>query len=211
MPRDFAGLIDGYHRFKEEDWPQQKAEWEQLSKGQTPRVLIIACSDSRVDPTQIFDAKPGELFVVRNVANLVPPFDESGGLHGVSAAIEYAVTQLKVEEIVIMGHASCGGVAAALSQGFRDAKPGEGGFVASWISLLDDAREKVASEKGTGPEGQTALEWAGIRASIENLKTFPFVQKALDEGSLKLRGAWFGIAQGELRVLKDEIREFEKA
>lgn len=211
MPRDVAGLIEGYHRFRSEDWASEKAEWETLAKGQKPKVLVIACSDSRVDPTQIFDAKPGELFVIRNVANLVPPFETGGGYHGVSAALEFAVTQLKVGEILIMGHASCGGCAAALSQGFKDADKGEGGFVASWISLLDDAREKVVADKGNGPEAQTAMEWEGVRTSIKNLRTFPFVKEREDAGELKLRGAWFGIAEGELRVMQPNEGAFEPA
>ncbi len=199
----FSNLIEGYHKFRDKEWQDERARWTELATGQSPKVMIISCSDSRVDPATIFGSRPGETFVVRNVAALVPPFDESGGLHGVSAAVEFAVTKLKVEEIVVMGHGACGGVNAALTQSLKDSKPGEGGFVAEWIGLLDGARDKVAAEHGTGPEGQTALEQEGVRVSIENLKTFPFIQTALDDGSLKIHGAVFAIADGKLRVLKD--------
>lgn len=199
----FTNLIDGYYRFRGGEWLEERERWSELAEGQAPKVMVISCSDSRVDPATIFGSRPGEVFVVRNVAALVPPFDASGGLHGVSAALEFAVTKLKVEEIVVLGHGACGGVNAALTQSLADAKPGEGGFVAEWIGLLDDAREKVASAHGTGAEGQAALEQEGVRVSIQNLKTFPFVQKALDEGTLSIHGAVFAIADGKLRVLED--------
>lgn len=207
---DFSDMIDGYYRFRGGEWQQERARWSELATGQSPKVMIIACSDSRVEPATIFGSRPGEVFVVRNVAALVPPFDASGGLHGVSAAVEFAVTKLKVEEIVVLGHGACGGVNAALTQSLADAKPGEGGFVAEWIGLLDDARERVVSQHGTGPEGQTALEQEGVKVSIENLKTFPFIQDALASGQLKIHGAVFAIADGKLRVLQD-AGQFEAA
>src|SRR3954462_12279014 len=112
QPADFNGLLEGYRRFRAGDWARQRARWAELAEGQNPRVMVIACSDSRVDPTQIFDTSPGEMFVVRNVANLVPPFETNPGHHGVSAALEFAVTQLEVPEIVVMGHQACGGCSA---------------------------------------------------------------------------------------------------
>ncbi|KQN26156.1 carbonate dehydratase [Sphingomonas sp. Leaf33] len=199
----FSDLVDGYYRFRGGEWLEERERWSELATGQAPKVMIIACSDSRVDPATIFGSRPGEVFVVRNVAALVPPFDASGGLHGVSAALEFAVTKLKVEEILVLGHGACGGVNAALTQSLADAKPGEGGFVAEWIGLLDGAREKVVAQHGVSDAGQTALEQEGVRVSIENLKTFPFVQKALDDGSLSIHGAVFAIADGKLRVLED--------
>ncbi len=208
--RKFKDLIDGYYRFRGNEWIDEREKWTELAGGQTPKVMVIACSDSRVDPATIFGTRPGEVFVVRNVANLVPPFDPSGGLHGVSAAVEFAVTALKVEEILVLGHGQCGGVKAALSGALRDAKPGEGGFVAEWIKLLDGAREKVVADVGTGPEGQTALEQEGVKVSIENLKTFPFVQAGLDAGTLTLEGAVFAINDGKLMVL-GENGEFAAA
>jgi len=199
--RKFKDLIDGYYRFRGNEWIDEREKWTELAGGQTPKVMVIACSDSRVDPATIFGTRPGEVFVVRNVANLVPPFDPSGGLHGVSAAVEFAVTVLKVEEILVLGHGQCGGVKASLSGALRDAKPGEGGFVAEWIKLLDGARERVVENVGTGAEGQTALEKEGVKVSIENLKTFPFVQAGLDAGTLSLEGAVFAIDDGKLMVL----------
>ncbi|WP_380787914.1 carbonic anhydrase [Sphingomonas sp. R86521] len=202
--RKFKDLIDGYYRFRGNEWIDEREKWTELAGGQTPKVMVIACSDSRVDPATIFGTRPGEVFVVRNVANLVPPFDPSGGLHGVSAAVEFAVTALKVEEILVLGHGQCGGVKASLSGALRDAKPGEGGFVAEWIKLLDGAREKVVAEVGTGAEGQTALEKEGVKVSIENLKTFPFVQAGLDAGTLSIEGAVFAIDDGKLMVLGED-------
>ncbi|MEH3122377.1 MAG: carbonic anhydrase [Sphingomonas phyllosphaerae] len=202
--RKFHDLIEGYYRFRGNEWIEERESWSKLAEGQEPKVMVIACSDSRVDPATIFGTVPGEVFVVRNVANLVPPFDPSGGLHGVSAALEFAVTVLKVDEILVLGHGQCGGVKASLSGALRDAKPGEGGFVAEWIKLLDEAREKVIAEHGDGPEGQTALEREGVKVSIKNLKTFPFVKERLEDGSLTLHGAVFAIKDGKLNVLQED-------
>lgn len=202
--RNFNELIEGYYRFRGNAWVDEREQWTKLSSGQAPRVMVIACSDSRVDPATIFGTRPGEVFVVRNVANLVPPFDPSGGLHGVSAAVEFAVTVLEVEEILVLGHGACGGVKASLSGSLANAKPGEGGFVAEWIELLHDARERVVAQYGTGEEGQSALEQEGVKVSIENLKTFPFIDQRLKAGSLTLHGAVFAIADGKLRILQDD-------
>ncbi|PCG08779.1 carbonate dehydratase [Sphingomonas ginsenosidimutans] len=199
----FHDLIDGYYRFRGTEWLEERDRWKELAEGQSPRVMVIACSDSRVEPATIFGSRPGEIFVVRNVANLVPPFETGGGLHGVSAALEFAVTVLKVDEILVLGHGACGGVKAALSGDLKDAAPGEGGFVASWIKLLDDARAKVIAEHGKTPEGQTALEQEGVRTSLRNLMTFPFVKERVEAGTLELHGAVFAIADGKLRVLQD--------
>lgn len=200
----FTDLIDGYYRFRGNDWLAERERWAELAEGQAPKVMIIACSDSRVDPATIFGARPGEVFVVRNVANLVPPFETGGGRHGVSAALEFAVTKLGVEEVVVLGHGACGGVNAALTRSLADAEPGEGGFVAEWISLLDDARDRVAAACGTGAEGQRALEQEGVRTSLANLMTFPFVAERVAAGTLSLHGAVFAISDGKLRVLGDD-------
>ena len=133
----FDELMDGYRRFRSNRWESEKSRWRELAEGQTPHVMVIACCDSRADPATIFDADPGEIFVVRNVANLVPPFERGGGRHGVSAALEFAVTQLEVAEIVVMGHERCGGIAAALTGQFHDAAEGEGGFIADWMEQID--------------------------------------------------------------------------
>lgn len=199
----FRDLIDGYYRFRGTEWLEERDRWKELAEGQSPRVMIIACSDSRVEPATIFGSRPGEVFVVRNVANLVPPFETGGGLHGVSAALEFAVTVLKIDEILVLGHGACGGIKAALSGDLKDAEPGHGGFVANWIKLLDDAREKVVAEHGKGEEGQSALEQEGVRTSLANLMTFPFVKDRVEDGSLTLHGAVFAIADGKLRVLQE--------
>ncbi|HCJ44166.1 MAG TPA: carbonate dehydratase, partial [Erythrobacter sp.] len=135
--KTFEQMIQGYGRFREGDWHKQHDRWEQLREGQSPQVMVIACSDSRVDPAQIFDVDPGEIFVVRNVAALVPPFETTPGRHGVSAALEFAVQFLKVREVVVMGHGMCGGCKAALTQDLHGNALGEGGFVAHWIDMLD--------------------------------------------------------------------------
>lgn len=203
-----SDLIDGYRRFYATGWSLQRERWSHLANGQRPRVMVIACSDSRVDPATIFDTSPGEVFVVRNVANLVPPFEVDGSRHGVSAALEFAVTQLEVEEIMVVGHGACGGVAAALSRQFKDSAPGLGGFVAHWIDLLDEARDRVVAEHGTGPKGVRALEFEAVKVSIANLRTFPFIAPREAAGRLRLRGAFFAIDDGELHVLDDRAGTF---
>lgn len=203
-------LLEGYRRFRSDDYPAQKRLFEALAaKGQTPKTMVVSCCDSRVDPARIFSADPGELFVVRNVANLVPPFEESGDYHGTSAALEFAVTGLKVRNILILGHASCGGVKACLDG--ADNVTAGGRFVGPWMSILADARDEVLRRHAGDPEGvrQRALELAGIVHSVENLKTFPFVSRALAAGELRLLGAYFGIATGELAVLDGKSGRFE--
>lgn len=208
---DYKELIAGYRRFRENGWSQQRERWTELSKGQSPKVMIIACSDSRVDPTQIFDTSPGEIFVVRNVANLVPPFEDDGGRHGVSAALEFAVTQLEVTDIIVMGHGACGGVHAAMTQRFAGAAPGDGGFIAHWVDLLDDARERILETHGDGHDALHALELETVRVSIANLRTFPCIPVREAKGSLRLHGAYFAIADGELHLLDPETDAFAPA
>ena len=199
-------LIDGYHRFSEGDWIHQRERWAELTEGQAPRTMIIACSDSRVDPAQIFDTRPGEVFVVRNVAALVPPFETSPGQHGVSAALEFAVRELKVAEIVVMGHGRCGGCNAALTGAFAEAEPGKGGFIASWTSLLDEARNRVRArfDDLSSREAGRAMEEEAVKTSLANLRTFPFVREGEDAGTLTLTGAVFAIADGVLSVLGED-------
>jgi carbonic anhydrase len=201
-------LIDGYRRFRETGWARERERWSQLAEGQSPRVMVIACSDSRVDPSQIFDAGPGRMFVVRNVAALVPPYETTAGHHGVSAALEFAVTQLEVEEVVVMGHGFCGGCAAALTGQFDDAAHGEGHFIADWIELLRDARDRVRAEHG---EDFRAMELEGVRVSLANLRTFPWVREREADGRLKLHGAYFAISDGVLHLLDEASGEFAPA
>jgi len=199
----FSNLLSGYQRFRENDWTRQRSRWAELREGQNPSVMVIACSDSRVDPAQIFDVSPGEIFVVRNIANLVPPFELDGSRHGVSAALEFAVTQLEVAEVVVMGHGSCGGVAAALSQRFAGKPPGEGGFIDHWVDMRDEARDRIVSEYDTGARAIRELELGTVRVSLANLRTFPCIPEREAAGSLKLRGAYFAIADGVLHVMDD--------
>jgi carbonic anhydrase len=200
----FSDLVAGYHRFRDTDYKRQHDRWARLAEGQSPRVMVIACADSRTDPATVFDVSPGEIFVVRNIAALVPPYETGGGRHGVSAAIEYAVTQLKVPEIVVMGHGSCGGVQASLTGVFDGAAPGEGGFVAHWVDMLQDARARTVAEYGTGSEATRALELETVRVSLTNLRTFPFVAERETAGTLALRGAYFAIRDGVLWVMGDD-------
>ena len=202
-------LIDGYRRFRDSGWASNRERWAALREGQEPDVMIIACSDSRVDPAQIFDVDPGEVFVVRNVAAMVPPFETSPGHHGVSAALEFAVQFLKVKEIVVMGHGMCGGCKAALTQEMAGTEPGEGGFIADWISMLDEAREKVVHVHGThGSAAERAMEKAGVKVSLANLRTFPCVRQKERSGELKLTGAFFAISDGLLHILDEATGAF---
>jgi carbonic anhydrase len=207
---NFSTMIDGYRRFRSSGWATQKQRWAELSEGQSPKVMVIACSDSRVDPATIFDVSPGEMFVVRNVANLVPPFELGSGRHGVSAALEFAVTQLEVPEIVVMGHGQCGGCYAALTQSFRDAKPGEGGFISRWISMLDEDHARITATHGDdhGSEARRAMEHAAVRVSLRNLRTFSCIREREAAGKIKLHGAWFALEDGVLHVLDEASGAF---
>ena len=208
-PAGFSRLIAGYRRFRAQGWAPNRERWRSLREGQQPEVMVIACSDSRVDPAQIFDVDPGEIFVVRNVAALVPPFETNPGHHGVSAALEFAVQVLEVKEIVVMGHGMCGGCKAALTQELRGAEPGQGGFIADWIAMLDDAREPVAARFGTtGREAERAMELAGVQVSLQNLRTFPCIRSKERDGLLRLRGAFFAISDGVLHVLDEASGDF---
>ncbi|MDF1767476.1 carbonic anhydrase [Maricaulis sp.] len=189
-------LLDGYRAFCRDAYKTQRAHYEELSKGQSPHTLIIACSDSRVDPAVVFNARPGDLFVVRNVANLVPPMDDDGGRHGVSAAIEFAVRALGVDHIVVMGHGQCGGVAASVAGldtlSFK--------YLGPWLEPLEPARAEVHAEHAGG-DNETlcdALELNSIRHSIERLHQFDFIERAIADRGLQLHGARFSIHDGVL-------------
>lgn len=211
MQTGFDDLLSGYHRFRETGWRTQHERWAELREGQSPRVMVIACSDSRVDPSVIFDTSPGEIFVVRNVAALVPPFELGGLRHGVSAALEFAVTQLEVTDVVVMAHGACGGVNAALTRRFRDAPPGEGGFIARWMSMLDETRDRIVAELGEGPEAIRALELESVRVSLANLRTFPCIPVREAASKLRLHGAYFAIADGVLHILDEGSGSFAPA
>lgn len=193
---DAQDLINGYRRFRANRYREARDLFRRLRDGQEPATMIIACADSRADPAMIFDAAPGELFTVRNVAALVPPYDESGGLHGVSAALEFAVRHLKVKQIVVMGHGGCGGIAASLAAA---ADRPVGRFIAPWVEIAADARDAVLRDE-TIPRAnwQEAVEHGAVGQSIHNMLSFPFVRAAHESGELKLNGAWFSIGRGEL-------------
>ncbi len=199
-------LIEGYREFRAGDFADQKALYEELgTKGQKPKVMLIGCSDSRADPSDIFNAYPGEMFVLRNVANIVPPVDPTEGYHGTSAAIEYAVTVLKVEAIVVMGHESCGGIQGCLNGMGHDP---EAGYVGKWVSIINDVRDRVLAKNLPESEQSFAMELEGVRQSLSNLMTFPFVKDAVESGQLTLQGAYFSIIQAKL-MLANEAGEFE--
>ena len=209
---ELAELLQGYRRFREHGWSPERERWASLREGQEPRVMVIACSDSRVDPSQIFDVRPGEIFVVRNVAALVPPFETAPGYHGVSAALEFAVQVLKVREIVVMGHGMCGGCKAALTQELHGSEPGKGGFIADWIEMLHEARKPIAGTLGThGREAERAMEQAAVQVSLDILRTFPCVRELEKRHELTLRGAFFAISDGVLHLLDERSGRFSPA
>ncbi len=194
-------LIAGYREFRKTKWPAEKTRYETLADhGQRPRALVIACSDSRADPATIFNARPGELFVVRNVAAIVPPYEIDTSHHGTSAAIAFAVLSLNVSDILVMGHAQCGGVAAALDHSIADGVP----FLKSWIDLLEPAVKALP----THDHAHTALERETVKLSLQRLMEFPFIAERVNAGNLALHGARFGIADGKLEILDSETGNF---
>jgi carbonic anhydrase len=209
MSRFPEHLTDRFHRFKFRHFDQNRDHYEELANfGQNPDVMIVSCCDSRCDPETIFSAMPGELFVVRNVANLVPPYETGGKFHGVSAALEFAVLNLRVKHIVVMGHSGCGGIKAALEQ--SSAKQTEAMFIQRWMSMLDECRLSVLSSHQTSSrkEMQNALEHESIKVSIANLRTFPCLQILENKSKIELHGAYFDIATGNLEVLNQQNGEF---
>ena len=196
-------LCDGYRAFQSGRLTTEQSRYRDLAeRGQSPETMIVGCCDSRVAPEVIFDAGPGELFVVRNVANLVPPYSPDSNYHGVSAAVEYAVKVLRVRNIVVLGHARCGGI-----QAFADNAP-PGDFIGRWISLIAPAASEIRSREESPGSYLTRLEQASLVKSIDNLKSFPYVQTACDRGELALHGAYFNVASGELEVLDPATGRF---
>ncbi len=203
-------LLDGYRAFMAGRYLTESDKYRTLAReGQAPETLLIACCDSRSAPEVIFNAAPGEMFVVRNVANLVPPYEPDGEFHSTSAALEFAVQSLKVKNIVVMGHGRCGGIKAALSPDMKPLSPGD--FIGKWMSMVAPAAAAVSSsEMMTAAERQTALERISIRYSLANLRTFPCVQILEGKGRLTLSGAWFDISTGELWVMNRETGDFSR-
>lgn len=194
---DAQDLIAGYRRFRARRYREAADVFHSLRDGQTPKTMILACADSRADPAMIFDGAPGELFVVRNVAALAPPYEDSTkGLHGVSAALEFAVTALKVKQILVMGHGGCGGIAASIAA--KAARP-VGQFIAPWVEIAAPARDAVLGNPQIAQtDWQEAVEHGAVGQSLTNLMSFPFVRAAVEEGRLNLDGAWFSIGRGRL-------------
>lgn len=201
-------LMKGYRAFKGDRFAREKSRYEHLAdQGQKPETMLIACCDSRAAPEIIFDAIPGEIFVVRNVANLVPPYEPDGAYHSTSAALEFAVQSLKVKHIVVMGHGRCGGIQAALNPAAEPLSPGD--FIGKWMDLLSPVATALSSGGWlTSSEQQTALERASVRYSISNLRTFPCVKILEDKGRLLLHGAWFDIADGDLWLMDPQTGDF---
>jgi carbonic anhydrase len=200
-------LLEGYRTFTSQRLPTEQSRYRDLSvRGQSPEVMVIGCCDSRVSPEVIFDAGPGELFVVRNVANLVPVYAPDGGAHGVSAALEYAVNVLKVKHVVVLGHAQCGGIRAFIDK----IEPlSEGDFIGRWMAMFVKPGEIVEQrDRETMADFTVRIEKAAIFRSLENLMTFPFVRSLAERGELNLHGAYFGVAEGSLFVLDQAAKEF---
>jgi len=201
-------LLNGYRNFMSGRYVDERERYRTLADlGQNPSTLVIACCDSRSAPEIIFDAGPGELFVIRNVANMVPPYEPDGSFHSTSSALEFAVLSLKVSDIVVMGHGRCGGIRAALDPNAEPLSPGD--FIGRWMGLLKPAAEQIQSNDIMTPaERQTALERISIRNSLDNLRSFPEIKAREEEGKLSLHGAWFDISTGELWVMDPETRDF---
>jgi len=200
-------LLDGYRTFRTQRLPIEQSRYRELSeRGQSPETMVIGCCDSRVSPEVIFDAGPGELFVVRNIANLVPVYQPDENAHGVSAALEYAVNVLKVKNIVVLGHAQCGGIRAFVDK-IAPLSPGD--FIGKWMAMFVKPGEVVEQRSHESMlDFVTRIEKAAVFRSLENLQTFPFVRAKVEEGELQLHGAYFGVAEGSLFVLDKRAKEF---
>ena len=199
-------LLSGYRHFRAETWPDHRERFAELAEGQKPHTLVVGCCDSRVDPAVIFAAAPGEMFVIRNVANLVPPYAPDADYHGTSAALEFGVRVLGVSRLVVIGHADCGGVTALLN----GAPPEASDFVPAWMGIAAAARARVLACMPA--EGrQQAGEFETVRLSLANLLTFPWIREAVEAGRLRLFGAHFGVATGRLLFLDPETDEFKPA
>lgn len=203
-------MVVGFRRFRERFFSnEESALYNKLSSsGQRPKTLMIACSDSRVDPAILFSSSPGEIFVVRNVANLVPPFESSMGFHGVSAAIEFAVANLEVENIVVLGHRQCGGIRSL----FQPGNVLKGGFVEQWMTIAENAKQKVLSKD---PHGDIEThcrdcERESIVISLQNLRSFPFIEAAMQKRGMQLIGVYFDLENGQLWYYNDSTDVFDE-
>lgn len=207
--KELISLVSGYKEFSDKERQGGEYNHSDLAQGQSPKTMVISCSDSRVIPSHIFNEKPGDLFAVRNVANLVPPFEDDGNYHGTSAALEFAVLGLNVKRIVIMGHSQCGGIKACDHNYVNESSTSF--FIDKWLSILKPVAEKVLKDNPDmkDEERQKVLETEAIKQSIENLKTFPFIQESIAKKELTLHGAYFEIEDGQLSLLDKESGAFE--
>jgi len=207
--QDIKKLIKGFKRFQQNYFKSDDALFDQLRHGQTPKVLLIGCSDSRVDPAILTDCRPGDLFVVRNVANLIPPYEPDVRYHGVSSAIEYAVRVLQVEHVIVMGHSHCGGI-DALMRSSKESPIGE--FIDHWVQIARPAKEIVLRDLSNKPLDlqSRACEQASIMISLENLLTFPWIAERVQDEKLALHGWYFDLEAGQMLGYHPETGEFEK-
>ncbi|HXP97866.1 MAG TPA: carbonic anhydrase [Telmatospirillum sp.] len=198
-------LIEGFRLFHQTYYQQHRDMFDQLAQGQSPKAMVISCCDSRVDPALIFNASPGDIFTLRNVANLVPPFSPDGNYHGTSAAIEFAVGSLNVEHIIILGHARCGGITALLGAH-------EGEFIGPWMRMAEPARDIALAQVGDGDHEllHRVCELETIKLSLANLAAFPCVQRRVADGTLALHGWYFDIEKGELLAMENVDGVFER-
>lgn len=205
--QDIRRLISGFRRFQQNYFKSDDVLYQQLGQGQTPKVLMVACSDSRVDPAILTDCRPGDIFVVRNVANLIPPYEPDGHYHGISSAVEYAVQFLKVEHIIVMGHSHCGGIDALMHSTNNPASE----FVERWVAIARPARQAVERELPHKSDDLKcrACEQAAILISLENLLSFPWIDARVKEGSLAMHGWYFDIEAGQLLGYHPDTGEFE--
>jgi carbonic anhydrase len=200
-------LIDGYSAFRSERLPQEQTRFRELAEhGQSPEIMVIGCCDSRCAPELIFDAGPGEVFVSRNIANLVPPYTPDAAQRSMSAALEFAVQALKVKHIVVLAHAQCGGIRAYAEEA-EPLSPGD--FIGNWMSIIEPAA-KAVGPRGNRPfnEYVTALEQMSAVKTLDNLMTFPYVRRRVEAGELQLHAAYFGVATGDLWVYEPDTKKF---
>ncbi|MBX3447184.1 MAG: carbonic anhydrase [Parvibaculaceae bacterium] len=204
-----GSLIAGYRNFRAGTYRQNVERYQALaSRRQQPKALIIACCDSRADPAMVFQSDPGELFVVRNVANLVPPYEPDSHYHGTSAALEFGVKALEIKDVIVMGHAACGGIEALYDN--CCGKPASGDFIPSWISLAEPVAAAMLAKNGhlDRAEALRKLEQEAVIASLDRLRTFPFIKEREDAGTLSLHGWFYGIGSGILSIYEPETGRF---
>ncbi|MDG0816552.1 carbonic anhydrase [Bdellovibrio svalbardensis] len=208
MSDEVKKLVDGFHKFRTKYFVKDTELYEHLNtEGQSPKTLVVGCSDSRVDPALLMQAKPGDIFVIRNVANLVPPYEKGGGFHGVSSAIEFAVNGLKVESIIVLGHEQCGGINALLTGDYNNHSDS---FISSWMKIAIEAKYEVLREMPSAPlkDQLNSCAKKSVLISMENLMSFPFIQARMKDQTLKIYGWFFELDGGRMLEFDYEQRKF---